>query len=406
MNESSWQYPGWRTVVACFFVAVCSWGFGFYGHGVFLAELQRQHGWSSGLISGATTVYYLVGGVLVAFVGDVVNRWGPRHFVLAGLLALGLSAAVVPFITAPWQLYAAYILMAFGWAGTSLAAIVTILGLWFDTRRGMAISLALNGASTGSIIVTPAMVALTAWLGFAWAVPLTVLGMAVVLVPMVLAWVGWPPSSGPMAGRAPTSGATVPSAGWSKARALRTLAFWSVALPFALGIAAQVGFIVHQLAILEPSVGSVNASIAVALTGVFAIGARVLLSFFVDRLNQRLTTSILLVNQAVALFAITRTSDPLTLYIACSAFGITVGNLITFPALIVQREFPAAAFALVSNLATSVMGLTYAFAPGILGVLRDATGGYTVPLYVCIATELLAAAIVLLRAPPNSAVNA
>ena len=78
-------------------------------------------------------------------------------------------------------------------------------------------------------------------------------------------------------------------------------------------------------------------------------------------------------------------------------FGITVGNLITFPSLIIQREFPAASFALVANLATAVMGLTYALAPGVLGILRDATGGYAVPLYVCIATELLVAAIVLAR---------
>ncbi len=398
MNESSWRYAGWRVVAACFSAAVCAWGFGFYGHAVFLHELQKQHGWSTGLISSATTVYYLVGGVLVAFVGDAVNRVGPKRFMLLGMVALGLSAGAVPFISAPWQLYAAYVLMAFGWAGTSLAAIVTILGLWFQARRGMAISLALNGASTGSIVITPAMIAFTAWLGFSWAVPLTVLGMVVVLTPMVLAWVDWPRGAAlaPAPATAQAAPATSPAA-WSKARTLRSLGFWSVTLPFALGISAQVGFIVHQIAILEPSIGNVNASIAVALTGASAIAARLLLSFFIDRLHQRAVTAILLVNQAVALFAITRTGDPLALYVACSAFGVTVGNLITLPALIIQREFPAASFATVANLSTAVNGLIYAFAPGILGVLRDATGGYSVPLYVCISAELLAAAIILPR---------
>ncbi|MCW5746472.1 MAG: MFS transporter [Alphaproteobacteria bacterium] len=402
MDEMSWRYGGWRVVVACFFSAVCAWGFGFYGHGVFLAELHKIHGWSTGLISSATTLYYLVGGLLVAFVGDAVARLGPKRFVLLGMVAMALSASVIPFITAPWQLFAAYILMAFGWAGMSLAAVVTILGLWFHKRRGMAISLALNGASTGSIIVTPAMVALSAWLGFAWSVPLTALGMVVVLTPMVLAWVNRPPADvGPaVVASLPSGSAPASGRAWSKARALRSLAFWSVTLPFALGISAQVGFIVHQLAILEPSVGSVNAGFAVALTGVFAIAARVLLSFFIDRLDQRTVTAVLLVNQAVALLAITRTDDPLSLYVACSAFGVTVGNLITLPALIIQREFPAASFATVANLSTAVNGLTYAFAPGILGILRDATGGYTAPLYACIATELVAAAIILPRPRP------
>jgi cyanate permease len=221
--------------------------------------------------------------------------------------------------------------------------------------------------------------------------------MFIVLTPMVLAWIDWPPQGGPAVARTAAEAPQATPAASTKGHILRSLGFWSVALPFALGISAQVGFIVHQLPILEPSVGSVNASIAVALTGAFAIGARLLLSFFIDRLHQRGVTAALLVNQAVALFAVAHTSDPLTLYIACSAFGITVGNLITFPALIVQREFPAASFALISNLVTSVTGLTYAFAPGILGILRDATGGYTVPLYACIVTELLAAGIVLLR---------
>ncbi len=402
MNELSWRYAGWRVVVACFFAAICAWGFGFYGHGVFLAELKKQHGWSSGLISSATTVYYLVSAVLVAFVGDAVARLGPKRFMLLGLVLLGASSAVIPFIVAPWQLYAAYVVMAFGWAATSVAAIVTILGLWFQTRRGMAISLALNGASAGSIVVTPAMVALTAVLGFTWAVPLTVLGMAVVLIPMILMWVDWPPRSTPPTPLANASaGAAVASATtWTRARAMRSLAFWSVSLPFALGISAQVGFIVHQLALLEPLIGTVEASVAVAITGAFAIGARLLLSLFIDRLDQRRVTALLLLNQAVAVFAITRTSDPLILYGACAAFGITVGNLITLPALIIQREFPAASFATIANLSTAVGGFTYAFAPGLLGILRDATGGYTVPLYVCIATELLAAAIILPRPRP------
>lgn len=396
MNESSWRYPGWRVVVACFFVAVCAWGFGFYGHGVFLAELQKRHGWSSGVISGATSVYYLVGGVLTAFVGDAVARLGPKRFMLLGLVTLGLSAIAVPLVTAPWQLYAVYGLMAVGWAGTSIAAIVTVLGLWFESRRGMAISLALNGASSGSIIVTPAMVALTAWLGFERAVPLTVLGMAIVLTPMVLAWVTWPPAR-PVAPSPAASAIATAALPWTRARALRSLAFWSVALPLSLGLAAQVGFLVHQLAILEPSLGSINAGIAVALTGTCAIAARIALSFFIDRLNQRLVTALLLLNQAAALSLLARNGEPLAVYLACCAFGVTVGNLITLPALIVQREFPAASFALTANLVTAVMGLTYAVAPGILGVLRDATGSYAVPLYACIVAEVLAAAIVVIR---------
>jgi hypothetical protein len=32
---------GWRVVLVCFVMAALIWGFGFYGHGFYLAELQR-----------------------------------------------------------------------------------------------------------------------------------------------------------------------------------------------------------------------------------------------------------------------------------------------------------------------------------------------------------------------------
>lgn len=398
-DETSWRYRGWRGVVACFFTAICAWGFGFYGHSVFLAELQKEHGWSSGLIASATTVYYLAGACLVAFVGDAVAALGPKRLLLFGLLVLFLSAASIPFVTEPWQLYGVYLLMAFGWAGTSLAAIVTILGLWFETRRGMAISLALNGASAGGVIVAPVMAALTARIGFQWAVPLTVLAMAAIVTPMVIAWIDRPAH---MTARAGSAAAHAPGrlSARAKMQLLRTPAFLGVAVPFALGVAAQVGFIVHQIAILAPSIGSIDAGLAIALTSAFAMAARLLLSLFIDRLDQRRTTAVLLVNQAVALIVVAQSTQPLALYLACCAFGVTVGNLITLPALIIQREFPAEAFASVISLTTAVIALTYAVAPALLGILRDATHGYAAPLYLCVAAELLAAGTVLLRPRP------
>jgi hypothetical protein len=44
-------------VLACYLAAVFCWGFGLYGHGVYLTELHRLHGWPTALISGAITVF-------------------------------------------------------------------------------------------------------------------------------------------------------------------------------------------------------------------------------------------------------------------------------------------------------------------------------------------------------------
>ena len=167
--ETSARYDGWRIVAVCFLVATFGWAFGFYGQSVYLAELHRLHGWSASLISAATTFFYLFGALIVAFVSEAVRAFGPRNCLLGGVVTMAAAAVMIGQVTAPWQLYAANALLAFGWAGTSLAIITTTLGLWFDKKRGMAISLALNGASFGGIVGVPLLVAAIGHFGFSGA---------------------------------------------------------------------------------------------------------------------------------------------------------------------------------------------------------------------------------------------
>src|SRR5664279_6565706 len=194
IDETSARYEGWRIVVVCFLVATFGWGFGFYGQSVYVAELHRLHGWPASLISSGTTFFYLFGAVLVAFVSEAVRAFGPRNCLLAGVVAMAVAAVMMGQVTAPWQLYLADALLAFGWAGTSLGIITNTLGLWFDQKRGMAISLALNGASFGGIIGVPLLVLAVGYFGFAAAMMIGAITMLVLMVPVILIFVGTPPT--------------------------------------------------------------------------------------------------------------------------------------------------------------------------------------------------------------------
>ena len=105
------------------------------------------------------------------------------------------------------------------------------------------------------------------------------------------------------------------------------------------------------------------------------------------------------VSQAAALLVMTQTKDPAALFTACAVFGLSIGNLITFPALIIQREFAASSFGMLIALSTAIGQFTYACGPGLLGVIRDMAGGYTAALALCALLDLAAAAIVLLHRP-------
>ena len=174
-------------------MAVVCWGFGFYGHAFYLAELQRLHGWPTSLISSATTAYYFVSAVLVAFISDAIRRLGARTCVLIGSLAFAASVAALPFIATPVHLFAVYLLMAVGWATMSVGAITNILGQWFDAKRGLAISLALNGASFSGVVVVPALVFLAGAAGFASAMLAGAAAILLLMVPLAFRILGTPP---------------------------------------------------------------------------------------------------------------------------------------------------------------------------------------------------------------------
>jgi MFS family permease len=406
--ETSPRYDGWRIVVVCFLVATFGWGFGFYGQSVYVAELHRLHGWPASLISSGTTFYYLFGALVVAFVNEGVRAFGPRNCLLGGVVALAAAAVMMGQVAAPWQLYLADALLAFGWAGTSLAIITNTLGLWFDQKRGMAISLALNGASFGGIVGVPLLVIGIGHFGFSNAMWVAAVTMLVLTIPAILIFVGRPPGRG--GGAAGSAAAEALSPSRIRTQALRDVAFLSVSIAFALVLFAQVGFIVHLIAFLDPVIGRGSAATAVALLTAMAMAGRIVFSTVIDRLNQRLASAISFVSQAIALVIVINSRNETLLIAACALFGVSVGNLITLPSLIVQREFDSRSFGVLISLITAINQVTYAFGPGVVGLLRDASGSYALPFYGCIGLELTAAVLIMMSGrgkltPPAAAAN-
>jgi predicted MFS family arabinose efflux permease len=391
ISETSVRYDGWRIVAVCFLLAIFGWSFGFYGQSVYVAELHRLHGWPASLISSGTTFFYLFGALLVVFVSDAIRVFGPRNCMLVGVVTMAAAVVLMGQVTEPWQLYSVDAVLAFGWAGTSLGVITNTLGLWFDKKRGMAISLALNGASFGGILGVPLLVAAIGRFGFSGAMMAAALVMLGLIIPVILIFVGRPPDRV----AAQSADAEDSSASRIRALALRDRAFLTVSIAFALVLVAQVGFIVHLISFLDPVIGREHAAIAVALLTAMAVVGRVLFSTVIDRLDQRLASAISFASQVVALAIIINSRDEWLLISACALFGFSVGNLITLPSLIVQREFDPQSFGVLVSLITAINQVTYAFGPGVVGLLRDASGSYSLPFYGCIGLELIAAVLVM-----------
>ena len=58
------RFPGWWVVAGCFIVLTTSSGLGFYGLAVYLNAFSNEQGWPLKTISLATTIFFIVGGVV------------------------------------------------------------------------------------------------------------------------------------------------------------------------------------------------------------------------------------------------------------------------------------------------------------------------------------------------------
>ncbi len=385
------MFYGWYVVGCAFLVAVAGFGFGFYGPALYLVSLHARHGWPIALISSAITVYFIVGAVLTAFVGDVMRRFGPRSAVLVGCLAMAGGVMSLSLVEAPWQMYVAFMAIAVGWASMNGAAISTMVAPWFTTKRGLAISLALNGGSVGGVVVTPLLMTLVSRYGFRRGLGLALATMLAVLVPVVLVVLGR--RSDDHGGVA--SNARLVETPWPRRSALHDRAFLTIAGSFVLGFVAQVGFLTHQISYLLPVIGRRGTALAVSMTAIAAIVGRTATGTFVNKVDRRLVASGNFLLQAAALAILLGVEAPLAVYVGCVVFGLAVGNMNTLPVLIVQQEFAPEHFGRVVSLAVGVNQLAFAIGPALLGALHDWSADYRMALGTCLGLDALAALIVL-----------
>jgi MFS family permease len=385
---------GWSVVAACGLIAACSWGLGFYGLGVYLEALHRLHGWPTSVISAAITMYYLVGALGLLVVGGAVERRGPAPVMVYGAVAMGAAIAALGWLREPWQLFAVLAVMGTAWACLSSTAITAAILPWFPGRSAAAVTLALTGASVGGMVFVPGLVAIGQARGFAALTGAGAAAMLVVALPLAALVVRHPgarPSATTPAAREAATGERT----WSRREALRSRRFWTLAVSFGLALTAQVGFIVHQLAFLEPALGHLQAALAVSATTVSALLGRVVAGTLADRMDQRILSAAMVATQAAALAAMAVSASPTVLFAASVVFGLNVGNVITLPPLLAHAEFGARSFAIIFGMASAAMQIGVAIGPGLVGVLRDATGDYAVAVGVAAGLDAVAVIAVL-----------
>ncbi|MCC7049671.1 MAG: MFS transporter [Alphaproteobacteria bacterium] len=390
---------GWHAVWTAFAVALFAWGLGFYGLSIFLQTLHATRGWSIAIVSAAVTAHYLASACIVAWLPELHRRFGLALVTGAGVAATALGVVAWSQAGAPWQLFPAALLTSAGWATTSGAAINAIVSPWFDRDRARALSLAFNGASAGGLVFPALWVGLIALVGFPAAAATVAVAMAAVLLPLCRRFLRLAP---PARGGHAAAGRTLRA--MSRAGLVRDRRFATMSGAFALGLFAQTGIVVHLAARLAPAYGAGLAASAISLVALCAIAGRTLLGRWLGERDRRIAAALNFWVQSAGSLLLGLGDGPVVLGLGCVLFGLGVGNMISLPPLIAQREFAPTDVPVVVALVTAINQAVFAVAPTVLGVLRDLEGDYRVAFALAACVQVAAGLLVLAgparRSPP------
>lgn len=145
-----------------------SWGILYYAFGVLVEPMQRELGWSQGLLGGALSLALLVSGALAVGVGRWIERLGPRAVMSAGSLAGTLALLGWAGVAHPLAFYALALLLGVALAGTlyepAFATVVGTLGPGRRTDLALLVLTIVGGfASTVFVPVTQLLVERFGW---------------------------------------------------------------------------------------------------------------------------------------------------------------------------------------------------------------------------------------------------
>jgi len=388
---------------------VFAWGIGFYGPSVFLQSLHQTRGWPISQISMAITAHFLLSAIAIVYLPEIHRRLGIAKTTFLGAVLTAVGLILWSGAREPWQLFAAAIPSGAGWAMTSGAALNAIVARWFDRDRPIAIALAFNGASIGGVLFVPMWVWLIRSVGFPSAALLVGGCMVAMVAYLCVRFLAKSPEDMGLApdGDASHKAAAKPKPRRTRIEIVRSWRFITISAAFSLGLFAQIGLLAHLVARLAPELGIEQAGLLVSLATVCAVIGRTAAGKWIGEHDRRFAAAANFAVQIGGVLLLSFGSGSVGLTLGCVLFGLGIGNLTSLPPLIVQKEFEREDVATAVALIIAINQGVFAFAPAIIGAMRDTTADYQLPFALIAVIQLLAAVIILLgrrsaRAPATS----
>jgi MFS family permease len=377
----------WLTVLATFLSSAVTLGI-IYSFGAFFESMALEFGTGKGptaVIFGITTFTFFW---LSLITGRLSDRFGPRPVLATGAFALLIGLMITSYVNSLVLGYFAYGAGA-GIAGAcAYIPMLAHVGGWFEKHRATAVGIAVAGIGVGTSLISPLSARLIALYG--WRTTYRILGVAGFIILLVCT---------ALIARAPGSAGGAPS---RFREALRSRVFrrlWIAAL-FS-GLALFVPFVFMVPYAKEQGISAVAAASLVGLLGGSSVISRIGFSYLCNRFG-----SFRIFQFGIGLCPLSFViwlcagSSFILMAIFMMVLGISYGCFVAVSTLVLADMFGVIGLGSIMGVFYTSQGLGGLFAPPIAGQLIDITGGYTVPVSVCVASGLLSF-LILMTIPVN-----
>ncbi|TGR29216.1 MULTISPECIES: MFS transporter [unclassified Mesorhizobium] len=340
---------------------------------IFLEPMALDTNWSRAGISSAMTLNFLVMGLGGFAWGALSDRFGARIVVTIGAVLLGLALVLASRAGSLLTFQITYGVLVGLAASAFFAPMIALTSGWFDTNRGLAVSLVSAGMGVAPMTISP----LARWLisAYEWRTAMFDIGLLawVLLLPAVLLVRQPPKPAASDAAAAPVA----EGAGLTVGQALRSPQFIVLGLTFFACCAAHSGPIFHMVSYAMLCGVAPMAAVSIySVEGLAGLGGRLLYGVLADRLGVKPVLIAGLAIQAIVIAAYLSISQLDQFYMLAVIFGATYGGVMPLYAVLAREYFGQRILGTVFGAATMLSSLGMALGPLAGGMIFDAYASY------------------------------
>jgi MFS family permease len=347
---------------------------GMFSLPVLLQVIARDTGWSVTGVSSAMTIGFLAMALTSMIWGTLSDRFGPLPVVLTGSVVIAASLGLASLATSLVAFQFFFGVMVGGATAAIFAPMMATVTGWFDTHRGLAVSLVSAGMGMAPMTMSP----LVAWLvtSYDWRTTMQILAVVVgsIMIPVSFL-VRRPPALQAASFVASDGAAAEPE--MSRGQALRSPQFITLLLTNFFCCATHSGPIIHTVSYaVSCGIPMIAAVTIYSIEGLAGMGGRIAFGLLGDRLGAKRVLVAGLFAQAFGALAYVFVRELSAFYAVAALFGFIYAGTMPLYSVLIRENFPLRMMGTVIGGTAMAGSLGMATGPLAGGLIYDTFASY------------------------------